>query len=52
MIIDQIKDLMYDIHQEVQIVDLGTVEPSTQLISEILQYDLIYDEREISIVLN
>ena len=45
------KDSMYDIHQEVQIVDLGIEEPSTQLLSEILQEDLIYDEREISIVL-
>ena len=52
MIIDQIKDLMYDIHQEVQIVGLGTVEPSIQLLTETTQDDLIHDEREIFIVLN
>ena len=46
------KDLMHYIHQEVQVVDLGIEEPSTQLLTEIPQYDLIYDEREISIVLN
>ena len=46
------KDLMYDIHQEVQVVDLGIEEPSIQLLFEIPQEDLIYDEREISIVLN
>ena len=28
---------MYDIHQEVQVVDLGTVEPSTQLLTETTQ---------------
>ena len=47
MFIDQMKDLMYDIHQEVQRVDLGTVEPSTQLLTEIPQNDLIYDAGEI-----
>ena len=47
MIINKMKDLMYDIHQEVQIVDLGTVEPSTQLLTEIPQNDLIYDAGEI-----
>ena len=52
MIINQMKDLMYDIHQEVQVVDLGIEEPSTQLLFEIPQYDLIYDARKISIVLN
>ena len=52
MIIDQIKDLMYDIHQEVQVVDLGIEEPITQLLFEIYQYDLIHHKREISIVLN
>ena len=52
MIIDQMKDFMYDIHQEVQGVDLGIEEPSTQLLTEIPQYDLIHHAREISIVLN
>ena len=52
IIIDQMKNLIYDIHQEVQVVYLGTVEPSTQLLFEIPQEDLIYDERKISIVLN
>ena len=41
MIIDQMKDLMYEIHQEVQIVDLGIEEPSIQLLLETPQYDLI-----------
>ena len=52
MIIDQMKDLMYKIHQEVQVVNLGIEEPSIQLLFEILQDDLIHDERKISIVLN
>ena len=52
MIIDQMKDLMYDIHQELQVVDLGTEQPSIQLIFETTQYDLIDDAREISIILN
>ena len=52
MIINQMKDLMYEIHQEVQIVNLGIEEPSIQLLTEIPQYDLIHHEREISIVLN
>ena len=37
MIIDQMKDLMYDIHQEVKIVDLGIKEPSIQLLFETTQ---------------
>ena len=52
MIIDQMKDLMYDIHQEVQVVDLGIEEPSIRLLTETPQYDLIHDKREISIELN
>ena len=52
MIIDQMKDLIYEIHQEVQIVNLGIEEPNIQLLTEIPQEDLIYDERKISIVLN
>ena len=52
MIIDQIKDLMYDIHQEVEVVDLGENEPSIQLLFEIPRDNLIHDVREISIVLN
>ena len=52
IIIDQMKDLMYDIHQEVQVVDLGIEEPSTQLLSETPQEDLIQNARQISIVLN
>ena len=52
MIIDQMKDSMYDIHQEVQVIDFGTVEPIIQLLFEIHQKDLIYHAREISIVLN
>ena len=47
MIIDKMKDLMYDIHQEVQIVDLGKEEPSIQLLLEIPQNDSIYDAGEI-----
>ena len=39
---------MYDIHQEVQIVDLGIEEPSIQLLFEIPQEDLIYHERNIN----
>ena len=46
------KDLMYFIHQEVELIDLGIEEPTTQLLFEIPQDDLIHDEREISIVLN
>ena len=49
---DQIKDLMYFIHQELQVVDLGIEEVTTQLLSEIPQEDIIHDVREISIVLN
>ena len=43
---------MYNIHQEVELVDLGIEEPTAQLLFEILQDDLIHDEREISITLN
>ena len=46
------KDLMYNIHQELQVVDLGIEELNTQLLFEIYQYDLIHHKREISIVLN
>ena len=35
------KDLMYDIHQEVEVVDLGTEEPTTQLLFETPQNNLI-----------
>ena len=52
MIIDQMKDLMYFIHQEVELIDLGKNEPSIQLLFEIPQDNLIHHEREISIVLN
>ena len=52
MIIDQIKDLMYFIHQEVEVVDLGTEEANIQLLFEIPQDDFIQDAREISIVLD
>ena len=52
MIIDQMKDLMYFIHQEVEVVDLGTEEANIQLLFEIPQDDFIQDAREISIVLN
>ena len=33
---DQMKDLMYYIHQEVQVVTLGKKEPSSQLLSKTL----------------
>ena len=46
------KDLMYFIHQEVELIDLGIEEPTTQLLFEIPQDDFIQDAREISIVLN
>ena len=46
------KDLMYFIHQEVELVDLGIEEPNTQLLFEIYQEDLLDDKREITIVLN
>ena len=52
MIINKMKDSMCYIHQEVQVVDLGIEEPSTQLLTETPQEDLIQDAREISIVLN
>ena len=52
MIIDQMKDLMHCIHQEVELVKLGIEEPITQLLFEIPQDDFIHHEREISIVLN
>ena len=51
MIIDQMKDLMHYIHQELQVVDLGKEESTTQLLFEIPQDDFIPDAREISIVL-
>ena len=51
MIIDQMKDLMYFIHQEVELIDIGIEELNTQLLFEIHQEDLIQDAREISIVL-
>ena len=46
------KDLMHFIHQEVELIDLGIEEPTTQLLFEIPQEDLIHHKREISIVLN
>ena len=46
------KDLMYNIHQELQVVDLGIEELNTQLLFESQQEDLIHDKREIIIVLN
>ena len=52
MIIDQMKDLMYFIHQEVELIDLGIEEPTAQLLFEIPRDNLIHDVTEISIVLN
>ena len=46
------KDLMYFIHQEVELIDLGIEEPTTQLLFEIPQDDLIHHKREIFIAFN
>ena len=46
------KDLMYFIHQELEVVDLGIEEANIQLLFESQQEDLTHNVREISIVLN
>ena len=46
------KDLMYNIHQELEVVDLGIEEPNIQLLFEILQDNLIHYERKIFIAFN
>ena len=46
------KDLMYFIHQELEVVDFGIEESTIQLLLETPQDNLIHHKREISIVLN